>query len=225
MKAVRLSEYGGPLVFDDVPTPAIARDEILLKINEGLADVYRWAACVCGHAWPARTVRSQAHFLAAGWNAHCSHASRMFGVCFLVLCLAQSPQTSERVTFSHDTRGETRTERIFSYERQWMIAGFVQQASPDAAFGGVLPLRLNMFNGHVTMDAGVIVATADVPGTGTRANFMTRAQFHLSKRFAVTYWHWSNAGLSSRNPGVDVLGASVRLRVHTARADATHRDE
>src|SRR5437588_547047 len=33
MKAVRLSEYGGQLVFDDVPTPAIARDEILVKIK------------------------------------------------------------------------------------------------------------------------------------------------------------------------------------------------
>jgi len=26
MKAVRLLEYGGPLVFQDVPTPTIARD-------------------------------------------------------------------------------------------------------------------------------------------------------------------------------------------------------
>ena len=33
MKAVRLLEYGGPLVFDDVPTPTIARDEILVKIK------------------------------------------------------------------------------------------------------------------------------------------------------------------------------------------------
>ena len=33
MKAVRLLEYGGQLVFDDVPTPAIARDEILVKIK------------------------------------------------------------------------------------------------------------------------------------------------------------------------------------------------
>jgi NADPH:quinone reductase-like Zn-dependent oxidoreductase len=33
MKAVRLLEYGGQLVFDDVPTPTIARDEILVKIN------------------------------------------------------------------------------------------------------------------------------------------------------------------------------------------------
>jgi NADPH:quinone reductase-like Zn-dependent oxidoreductase len=31
MKAVRLLEYGGPLVFDDAPLPAIARDEILVK--------------------------------------------------------------------------------------------------------------------------------------------------------------------------------------------------
>src|ERR1700756_4572583 len=33
MKAVRLLEYGGQLVLNDVPTPAIARDEILVKIN------------------------------------------------------------------------------------------------------------------------------------------------------------------------------------------------
>src|SRR4029077_16736934 len=33
MKAVRLLEYGGQLVFNDVPTPAIARDEILMKIK------------------------------------------------------------------------------------------------------------------------------------------------------------------------------------------------
>jgi NADPH:quinone reductase-like Zn-dependent oxidoreductase len=33
MKAVRLLEYGGQLVFDEVPKPAIARDEILVKIK------------------------------------------------------------------------------------------------------------------------------------------------------------------------------------------------
>ena len=33
MKAVRLLEFGGQLVFDDVPAPAIARDEILVKIK------------------------------------------------------------------------------------------------------------------------------------------------------------------------------------------------
>ena len=33
MKAVRLLEYGGQLVFDDAPTPTIARDEILVKIR------------------------------------------------------------------------------------------------------------------------------------------------------------------------------------------------
>jgi Lipid A 3-O-deacylase (PagL) len=138
----------------------------------------------------------------------------MFGVCLLVVCLGQRPLASERLTFSHDVRGETRTERIVSYERRWVIAGFVQQqGAPDAAFGGALPLHVNFFNGYITLDGGVIVATADVPGTGTRGNFMTRVQFQLSKRVAVTYWHWSNAGLSDRNPEVDVLGASVRLRV------------
>src|SRR4029450_8508517 len=33
MKAVRLLEFGRQLVFDDVPAPAIARDEILVKIK------------------------------------------------------------------------------------------------------------------------------------------------------------------------------------------------
>jgi NADPH:quinone reductase-like Zn-dependent oxidoreductase len=33
MKAVRLLEYGGQLVFDEAPTPTIARDEILVKIR------------------------------------------------------------------------------------------------------------------------------------------------------------------------------------------------
>ena len=33
MKAVRLLQYGGQLVLDDVPTPEIARGEVLVKIN------------------------------------------------------------------------------------------------------------------------------------------------------------------------------------------------
>ena len=33
MKAIRLLEYGGQLVFNDVPTPAIARDEVLVRIR------------------------------------------------------------------------------------------------------------------------------------------------------------------------------------------------
>ena len=33
MKAVRLLEYGGHLTFNDVPTPTIARDEVLVKVR------------------------------------------------------------------------------------------------------------------------------------------------------------------------------------------------
>ena len=33
MKAVSLPEYGGPLVFNDVPRPTVARDEILVKVR------------------------------------------------------------------------------------------------------------------------------------------------------------------------------------------------
>jgi NADPH:quinone reductase-like Zn-dependent oxidoreductase len=38
MKAVRLLEFGGQFVFDDVPAPAIARDEILVKIKSTTVD-------------------------------------------------------------------------------------------------------------------------------------------------------------------------------------------
>ena len=33
MKAVKLLEYGGQLVFNEVPTPTVARDEIFVKIK------------------------------------------------------------------------------------------------------------------------------------------------------------------------------------------------
>src|ERR1700691_4109832 len=33
MKAVRLLDYGGQLVFNDVPTPTITRDEVLVKVK------------------------------------------------------------------------------------------------------------------------------------------------------------------------------------------------
>src|SRR6201990_2903455 len=33
MKAIRVPDYGAPLVLDDVPTPTIARDELLVKIK------------------------------------------------------------------------------------------------------------------------------------------------------------------------------------------------
>jgi D-arabinose 1-dehydrogenase-like Zn-dependent alcohol dehydrogenase len=33
MKAIRVLEYGGKLLFDDVPTPTSARDEVLVKIK------------------------------------------------------------------------------------------------------------------------------------------------------------------------------------------------
>jgi NADPH:quinone reductase-like Zn-dependent oxidoreductase len=38
MKAVRVLEYGGQLVFNDVPTPTITRDEILVKVKSTAAN-------------------------------------------------------------------------------------------------------------------------------------------------------------------------------------------
>ena len=33
MKAVRVLQYGGQLVFDEVPTSTVARDEVLVKVK------------------------------------------------------------------------------------------------------------------------------------------------------------------------------------------------
>jgi NADPH:quinone reductase-like Zn-dependent oxidoreductase len=38
MKAVRLLEYGGQLEFNDIPTPKIARDEVLVKVRSTAAN-------------------------------------------------------------------------------------------------------------------------------------------------------------------------------------------
>jgi Lipid A 3-O-deacylase (PagL) len=138
----------------------------------------------------------------------------MMGVCFLVWCLGQRAAPLERITFTHDIRNETRTERLASYEFHWAIGGVVQQQSRDAAFGGVLPLGISMFHGRLSLDGGVVLASARVPAHGTAANFMTRAQVHVTRRLAITYWHWSNASLADSNPGADFVGASVRLRSH-----------
>jgi hypothetical protein len=114
----------------------------------------------------------------------------MLATCFLLWCLGQSPHPVQQVTFTHDVRNAARTERIFAYERRWLVAGLVlQEDSRDAVFGGALPLNVTLLHGRLSMDGGVVVASNDVPGRGTQANFMARAQFHLTDRLAVTYWH------------------------------------
>ena len=45
MKAVRLLEYGGQLVFTDVPTPTIARDEILVKVKSTASGIRKRLRC------------------------------------------------------------------------------------------------------------------------------------------------------------------------------------
>ena len=75
-------------------------------------------------------------------------------------------------------------------------------------------MGIRLFNGRVSLEGGAVVASARVPANGTAANFMARAQLHVTSRFAITYWHWSNAHLGDKNPGADLVGASVRLRSH-----------
>ena len=137
----------------------------------------------------------------------------MIGSCLLMWCLGQIAPLSERVTFMHDVRGSYVTEEMFAYEVPWALAGFVHQSGEtDAVFGGVLPVKVTVLNGYLSIEAGAIVASAAVPRTGTHANFMERAQLRLTNWLALTYWHWSNASLGRKNPGVDAVGVTVRLR-------------
>ncbi len=136
----------------------------------------------------------------------------MMGACLLVWCLGQAAMPAERITFTHEMLDRPTTERMVAYELPWIIAGFVQQTGThNAMFGGVLPLTVDLFNGHLSLDGGVIVATKTVPRDGTHANFMTVARVPLTNRLAITYWHWSNANIGN-NPSVNALGVSLRLR-------------
>jgi hypothetical protein len=94
-----------------------------------------------------------------------------------------------------------------------VLVGFVEQKTArDGMFAGVLPLKVTAFNRYFSLEGGAIVATTAVPQAGTHANFMARAQLRLTDRVAIAYWHWSNGNLGQRNPAVDSLGLTVRLR-------------
>ncbi|HWI16354.1 MAG TPA: hypothetical protein VNT81_01315 [Vicinamibacterales bacterium] len=135
------------------------------------------------------------------------------GICLLLWCLGQGPAASEHLTFTHDVRDTNRSERILAYDISRIVAGVVTQSTAsEAAFLGYLPLQINIRNGLLVIDGGGIVATANVPQAGTRANFMARAQLRVTDRIALVYWHWSNGELGDRNPAVDSIGISVRLR-------------
>lgn len=137
----------------------------------------------------------------------------MMGICFLVWCLGPGIASAERVTFTHDMRDVNRSERIVAYEFRSIVAGVVAQSTSDTAmFAGALPVAINLHHGLLVIEGGGIVASSNVPRAGTAANFMARAQLRLTDRVAIVYWHWSNGELGDRNPAVDSLGVSVRLR-------------
>jgi hypothetical protein len=147
------------------------------------------------------------------------------GICLLVWCLGQGPATAERVTFTQDVRDPNRSERILAYDISNLVAGVVTQATArDAVFLGYLPVQINVRRGAFVIDGGAIVATANVPQAGTRANFMARAQLRLTDRVALVYWHWSNGELGDRNPAVDSIGVTVRLRQRPRTGDGPPRD-
>ena len=136
------------------------------------------------------------------------------GVCVLLLCLGQPSidVAPQRLTVMHDVRGSTVTERVVAYELPFVIAGFVQQAGgANALFAGALPVRINALKGFITVEGGVVVASSEVPHTGTHGNFMERVQFRVHRRLSVAYSHWSNASIGDSNPGMDAVGVIVRL--------------
>jgi hypothetical protein len=135
------------------------------------------------------------------------------GICLLVWCLGQGVQAPERVTFTNDIRDQTRTERFFAYEFGSIVGGAVtQKAATNAVFAGLLPLQINLGHGRLVVEGGAVMASTNVPRVGTAANFMARAHLRLTERIGLAYWHWSNATLGSRNPGVDSVGVTIRLR-------------
>ena len=137
----------------------------------------------------------------------------MMGICLLVWCLGQGVASGERVTFTIHMRDPSRGERIFAYEFGSIVGGFVMQVTaPDAAFAGILPLQINVRRLRLVVEGGVTIASAKVPAAGTHANLMARAQLRVTDRVAIVYWHWSNGQLGDRNPAVDSLGVTVRLR-------------
>lgn len=137
----------------------------------------------------------------------------MAGIWFLVWCLGQGVPSTEGVTFTNGMRDPSRSERIFAYEFGSIVGGVVTQTTAaDGVFVGLLPLQLNLRRGRLVIEGGAIVASATVPAAGTHANFMARAQLRVTDRVAIVYWHWSNGELGDRNPAVDSLGVTVRLR-------------
>ena len=137
----------------------------------------------------------------------------MIGLCVFLWCVGQASNAApERLTVMHDVRGSTVTERVIAYERPFVIAGFVQQSGgSDAAFAGAWPVRIPLYRGFVLVEGGAVVASNEVPHTGTHANFMERVQFRITRRLSVAYSHWSNASIGDSNPGMDAMGVIVRL--------------
>ena len=137
----------------------------------------------------------------------------MLSACILLWCTGQSIAPGDRVTFTNDMMHNKRTERILAYEMSWLVGGVVAQTpAEDAVVAGVLPLNIRLLGDRLTFTGGAVVASKTVPLAGTRANFMARLQLPLTDRFALTYWHWSNAYLGQHNPSVDSIGVTLRVR-------------
>ncbi len=132
------------------------------------------------------------------------------GVCVLVWCLGQLSPSGGQVVLAHDIL--TSEDNVFAYELPWLVAGFVQQVDAEnAVFGGVVPLKIDLFDHYLSLEGGALVASVPVPPKDTRGKFMAGARVRLSDRIGLMYWHWSNAALGGLHLSVNAVGLSIKV--------------
>lgn len=142
----------------------------------------------------------------------------IMGACLVLWCIGTaviSPQGELRLVATQDVYNKERgTRTLVMGETAWVAGGYVYQSdTTDAVFINTRLLKLQIFTPRVHIDAGGLVATSPMPRRGTRLNWLARAQVHISKQVAIEFVHVSNGGMKGvRNPAIDSLGLSIRLR-------------
>ena len=137
----------------------------------------------------------------------------MISACFLLWCLGQSIAPADRASFASDVRHTDRTEQICPTRCPGWSPGLSRNRRRRCGVWRRPPeLNIRLLGDRLMFTGGAVLASDTVPAAGTHANFMARLQLELTDRFALTYWHWSNAHLGRHNPSVDSIGVTMRLR-------------
>lgn len=132
--------------------------------------------------------------------------------CVLSWCAFGSPEAPAiRLAAAQDAYAKNEdTDRLALASLGQVFSGVVSNRSHLAATVGVLPLRIG--RGRVQVHGGVSYASHPVPVRGTRANWVAHARVGITERIAVEWWHLSNARTDGRNPALDALAVSWRVK-------------